>query len=110
MISQRIKRKRRIRAKIFGTEKYPRLCVYRSLKHIEGQLIDDSKGQTILAATSKGKSGKDKMEIAEKVGEEIAQKAKNKKITKIKFDRAGFAYHGQVKSLAKGARKEGLKF
>ncbi len=109
-MSQRINRKRKIRKKIFGTDKFPRLCVHRSLKHIEAQLIDDSSGRTILAVKSKGKSSKNKIEIAKKLGQEIAQKAKNKKITKVKFDRGGFAYHGQIRSLAEGAREGGLKF
>jgi len=109
-MNQRIKRKRRIRKKIFGTKDCPRLCVYRSLKNIEAQLIDDSIGRTIIAARSKEKTGKNKIEIAERVGQEIAKEAKNKKITRVRFDRGGFAYHGRVKSLAEGARKGGLKF
>ncbi|MBU2564263.1 50S ribosomal protein L18 [Patescibacteria group bacterium] len=97
----RIQRHKRIRGKIKGTSKVPRLCVFRSNKHIYAQLIDDDKGITI--ASSKGDDPK-------KVGKSVAEKAIEKKISKIVFDRAGFRYHGRIKDLADSAREAGLKF
>ena len=106
---KRIKRHKKIRAKIWGSAKKPRLCVFRSAKHIYAQLIDDEKGKTIAAASDlELKKVKDNR--AKKVGELIAKKAKDNKIEKVIFDRAGYLYHGQIKSLAEGAREEGLKF
>jgi large subunit ribosomal protein L18 len=117
-IERRIRRKGRVRAKVFGTGKRPRLSVFRSNVHIYGQIIDDEKGKTLVSASdlklkkaagaehSRGK----KTEIAESVGEELAKKALVKKIKSVIFDRNGFAYHGRVKALADGARKGGLKF
>lgn len=93
----------------------PRLSVFRSTKHIYAQLVNDTEGKTLLAMSDKN-LGKDelkktnKVKIASLVGEELAKKAKFKKITKIVFDRAGYKYHGRVKALANGARKGGLKF
>ena len=104
-------RKRRIRAKIFGTSQKPRLAVFKSNNHIYCQLIDDENSKTLAAASDleiKNKI-KNKMEVAAAVGEKIYQKAKVKKITQAAFDRAGFKYHGRVKALAEGARKAGLK-
>lgn len=106
----RLTRKKRLTKKVVGTAQFPRLCVYRSLKHIEAQIIDDAKGKTIVSATSKNIKNGNKMDLATKVGQQIANKAKAKKITKVKFDRGGFAYHGQIKALADGARKTGLEF
>jgi len=111
----RKKRIRRIRAKIFGTSKRPRLAVFRSNKHIYCQIIDDEKGQTLVAASdleiaAKEKKQKTKSEVAEIVGQKIAEKAKNKKIKKVIFDRRGFKFHGRIKKLADGARKAGLVF
>ncbi|MDD5760544.1 MAG: 50S ribosomal protein L18 [Candidatus Pacebacteria bacterium] len=109
---QRERRHKRIRAKILGTEEKPRLCVFRSNKHIYAQIIDDEKGVTIISASDfdiKDQGGK-KTEIAQKVGELTAQKAKDHKITKVVFDRGGFRYQGRVKALAEGARKAGLIF
>lgn len=108
-MSQRLIRKKRI--KIFGTKDMPRMAVYRSLNCIYVQLINDEKSQTLVSASSKEiKSGENKIDLAKKVGELIAEKAKNKKISKVVFDRAGFAYHGQIMALAEGARSKGLKF
>jgi len=106
---KKIRRHKRVRAKIKGTNKIPRLCVFRSIKHIYAQLIDDDKGKTLASADDAGIKGS-KVEIAEEVGKLIAQKASEKKIEKIVFDRAGYKYHGRVKSLAEGAREAGLKF
>ncbi|KKP37691.1 MAG: 50S ribosomal protein L18 [Candidatus Peregrinibacteria bacterium GW2011_GWA2_33_10] len=101
---------KKIRYKISGTEKQPRLIVCRSLKHIYAQLIDDDSGKVLLSGSDyKIKSGK-KSEKAKKVGVEIAEKAKDKKIETCIFDRNGYKYHGRVKELADGAREGGLKF
>lgn len=108
-----IKRKTRVRAKITGTSKCPRLSVFRSNVHIYGQLVDDLSGKTLIASSDldvKGKTKETKTQIAGKVGEELAKKASAKKIKKVVFDRNGFAYHGRVKALADGARKGGLEF
>ena len=113
---KRIRRHLRVRKKVFGTAQKPRLSVYRSLKHIYGQLIDDTKGVTILAVSSLTKdlrdtlSGKKKTEQALIVGEFLGKKAIEKGITQVVFDRGGFLYHGRVKAFAEGARRAGLKF
>jgi len=110
------KRHLRIRAKILGTEKRPRFSVFRSAKHIYVQIIDDKKGETIVAASDlelkqNKKTGKmKKMEIVREVGKMIAQKAKEKNIEKVVFDRGGFKYHGLIKELAEGAKEAGLIF
>jgi large subunit ribosomal protein L18 len=105
------RRKIRIRSKITGTEIRPRLAISSSNKHIIAQLIDDVNGQTIAYASDLKNSIKaTKTEKSAKVGEEIALKAKSKKITEVVFDRGGKLYHGRVKALAEGARKGGLKF
>lgn len=107
-------RKRRVRAKITGTSSRPRLSVFRSSKYIYAQLIDDATGKTFGSISEKNLSKEDmkakKTERALKVGELIAQKAKENKITSIVFDRNGYLYHGRVKALAEGARKGGLIF
>jgi large subunit ribosomal protein L18 len=109
----------RIRKKIQGTAERPRLNVYRSVNHIYAQVIDDTKGSTIVAAASieKGKSIKgDKrptggnLSSAKEVGKLIAERAKQKGISKVVFDRGGYLYHGRVKALADAAREAGLKF
>jgi large subunit ribosomal protein L18 len=110
---RRKRRHKRIRAKIFGIEKRPRLCVFRSTKHIYAQLIDDEKGHTIASANDlelKGIEKMTKIEKAKEVGKLIAKKAKEKNIEKVVFDRGGYKYHGRVKALAEGAREGGLKF
>ncbi|MCK4805685.1 MAG: 50S ribosomal protein L18 [Candidatus Pacebacteria bacterium] len=110
---QREKRHRRVRAKIYGTKDRPRLCIFKSNKHIYVQIINDDKGFTLVFASDLEikDSKKDKrINLAQKVGELIANKAKDKKITKILFDRGGFKYHGRVKTLADEARKHGLQF
>lgn len=106
----RERRHKRIRARVQGTAKRPRLCVFRSNKHTYAQLIDDENNKVIVSASDAGfKKGK-KIEKAQKVGELIAQKAQEKKIKKIVFDRAGYKYHGRVKALAEAAREKGLNF
>ena len=108
----RQRRHKKVRAKARGTAEMPRLCVFRSRKHIYGQLIDDEKGKTILIANDEEiqKKTKGKIETAKEVGKLLAQKAIAKKITRVVFDRGGYKYHGRVKALAEGAREEGLKF
>ena len=95
----------RVRARVFGTTQKPRLNIYRSLKHIYAQLIDDEKGKTLVSSSNTKK----KM-TPEAVGEAIAKKALELKIKEAVFDKGGFKYHGQVRELAEGARKGGLKF
>ena len=115
---KRYRRHKRVRAKIFGTAERPRLCVFRSAKHIYAQLIDDKKGRTLAAASDlklkikkqKTKPLTGKVAIAYEVGKSIAKKAKDLKIEKVIFDRGGYKYHGRVKALAEGARSGGLKF
>jgi large subunit ribosomal protein L18 len=109
--TQRLKRQRRIKAKIRGISRCPRLVVYRSNKYIYGQIIDDQKHQTLVSfSDNKLKVRKTKTQKAELVGEKIAELAKKKKIKRIVFDRGGYQYHGRVRALAQGARKGGLKF
>lgn len=102
----------RVRAKVSGTKDCPRLCVFRSNKHIEAQLIDDVRGATLVSASSvqlKLASGSN-IEAAKAVGAELAKKAKDAKITTVVFDRGGYVYHGRVAALAEAAREGGLKF
>ena len=112
----RLKRHKRVRTKVKGTEIAPRLSVYRSLNHIYAQLIDDVKGNTLVTASTLDKAiketltGKDKKAQAYAVGELLAKKAKEKGITAAVFDRGGYLYTGRVASLADGAREGGLKF
>lgn len=109
----RLHRHARVRSKITGTADRPRLDVFRSNTNIYAQLIDDSKGVTIVSAASNEKdfgiSGGN-CEGARKVGKLIAERAKSKKISEVVFDRGGYIYHGRVKELAEGAREGGLKF
>ncbi len=131
---KRIRRHKRVRAKVFGTTQVPRLCVFRSNKHIYAQLINDEKGQTIATASDlelrkskiknqkskiKNKTQKEekdkknlkgKVSLAFEVGKLIAKKAIEKKFKKVVFDRGGYKYHGLVKALAEGAREGGLRF
>ncbi len=112
----RIRRKLRIRRKIFGTPERPRLCVYRSLRHMYAQIIDDTKGHTLVSASTLDKElrgklkGTGNVEAAREVGRLVARRALQKGITKVVFDRNGFLYHGRVKAVAEGAREMGLEF
>ena len=111
--AQRLHRHKRVRGKVSGTPERPRLNVFRSETNIYAQLIDDTKGVTIVSASSleKGFEGPgSNCEAAKKVGEAIAQRAKDKGIDTVVFDRGGYLYHGRVKALAEGAREGGLKF
>jgi large subunit ribosomal protein L18 len=108
----RARRKLRIRKKVTGTPELPRLTVFRSNKQIYAQVVDDSQGATLVQATSLklDKAEINKSQVAEKVGEEIAQLCIGKGIKQVVFDRNGYIYHGRVKALADGARKGGLEF
>lgn len=110
----REKRTRRIKAKIFGTAERPRISVFRSSKHIYAQIINDTKGQTLVASSDLELKNLDKKltktEVAKKVGDALAAKAIKKKIKVVIFDRGGYKFHGRVKALAEGARKGGLVF
>ncbi len=112
----RLKRKRRIRKKITGTAERPRLCVFRSAKHIYAQVVDDSTGRTLAAAGSvegkiKGQSDiKGKIDVASRVGKSVGERAKKQGVQKVVFDRNGFFYHGRVKAVSDGAREAGLLF
>lgn len=114
--ADRLKRHARVRNKVSGTSECPRLSVYRSLNHIYAQIIDDVKGNTLVACSTVEKSvkamveGKTKKETAKIVGEELAKKALAKGIEAVVFDRGGYLYTGRVQSLADGAREAGLKF
>lgn len=105
-------RARRVRAKITGTAERPRLAVYRSNRAISAQIIDDTIGKTIVAASSRQLTKKEATPLATAtaVGALIAEKAKAAKITSVRFDRRHYKYHGQVKALADGARTAGLQF
>lgn len=110
-LAARLTKKARIRKKVNGTQERPRLCVYRSGRHIYAQIVDDAAGKTLFS-TSSLKMG-DKLsgkEQATKVGQEIAKLAKTKSVESVVFDRNGYLYHGRVKALAEGAREGGLKF
>lgn len=112
----RIKRKMRIRKKIAGTAERPRLNVYRSIKNISVQVIDDSTGNTLVSASSLEKIAnqqakfESKVELAKFIGKLAGERALEKGITKVVFDRGGFLYHGRVKAVSDGAREAGLVF
>jgi large subunit ribosomal protein L18 len=111
---KRAKIKARIRSRISGTAERPRMTVFRSNKEIYVQLIDDSTGTTLLAASSAEKGlavdSLPKVEVSKKVGRLIAERAKEAGLTSVVFDRNGYLYHGRVKALAEGAREEGMQF
>ena len=114
--ADRLRRHKRVRAKVKGTAETPRLSVYRTLNHIYAQIIDDVKGNTLVTASTLDKEiratleGKDKKAQAYAVGELVAKKAIAKKIKTVVFDRGGYLYTGRVQNLADGARNGGLKF
>jgi len=115
-VAQRLRRKRSIRKRIFGTAARPRLCVFRSSLHMYAQVIDDDTGRTLVSASTQSeevrtqRDGKKKSELASLVGKLVAQKCQAANITKVVFDRNGFIYHGRVKAVAEGAREGGLQF
>ncbi len=112
----RIKRKKRIRKKMSGTTARPRLSVFRSAKHVYAQIVDDSRGETVAAASSVEKVVRghepfeSKVALANHIGKLIAERAVEKGIKKVVFDRNGFLYHGRIKAISDGARKAGLDF
>lgn len=108
----RLRRHARVRIKVSGTAEKPRLCLYRSNKNIEAQLIDDTNGVTLVASSSmslKLENGSN-IDAAKAVGKDIAEKALNLNLKTIVFDRSGYIYHGRVKALAEAAREAGLVF
>ena len=116
----RLKKARRIKSRMSGTAEKPRLVVFRSLKHIYAQLVDDDSGRTLVSSSTTGKDTKGnggkatgisggKVELSKSVGMKLAEEAKKQKITKAVFDRNGYLYHGRVKAVAEGARENGLK-
>jgi len=111
-MTPRQKRHNRVRARVEGTTERPRLNIFRSLNHIYAQVIDDSQGHTLVAASTLDKDVADapKMEQAKAVGKLVAERAKSAGINKVVFDRGGYLYHGRVKELAEGAREGGLDF
>ena len=115
-LAARLKRRQRIRRKVSGSEARPRLSVFRSTRHIYAQIIDDGKGQTLVAAsTLSGEirdklSGLKKADAAKEVGNLLAAKAREKGIARVVFDRNGFIYHGRVKAVADSCRENGLEF
>ena len=112
----RIRRHRRVRARVEGTVSRPRLCVFRSLSHIYAQVVDDARGHTLASASTLdpeingAKEGKAKAAQAELVGSLLAKRALSQGISQVVFDRGGYKYHGRVKALAEAARQGGLKF
>jgi large subunit ribosomal protein L18 len=122
-VEARLRRKKRVRKKIFGYPERPRVSVFRSNKHIYAQIINDVEGHTLVALSSlspevrakveelksKGEI-KGKVDVARLVGRMLAERAKEKGITKVVFDRNGYKYHGRVKALAEGLREGGLEF
>jgi large subunit ribosomal protein L18 len=116
-----LKRKKRVKKKIFGTGERPRLSVFRSVKHIYAQVVDDTCGHTLAAASSlekavkehpdfKSETGQNKKMVAVLIGKLLAERAIQKGVTKVVFDRNGFLYHGRVKAVSEGAREAGLIF
>ncbi len=111
-----MKRKSRIRKKISGTLDQPRLSIFRSARHMYAQIVDDTAGKTLVTASSVEKAFKEQTKFENKIaaanfiGKLIAQRAKEKGIEKVVFDRNGFLYHGRVKAVSDGAREAGLKF
>ena len=117
-VKTRLRRRRRSRARIFGTKERPRLAVFRSNKHIYAQVIDDTAGRTLIAVddkliSSSSKNGKEnfpKVRLAYLVGRDLAMRAEERRIKQVVFDRAGYLYAGRIKALAEGAREGGLVF
>ena len=115
---QRAKRHGRIRQKIWGTAERPRLVVFRSLRNIEGQVVDDDATRTLVGVSTLAEELRDletesanpKIEAAEEAGKLLARKAKDIGVSSVVFDRGGYKYHGRVKAFAEGAREEGLEF
>ena len=115
-VSARFRRHRRVRKRVVGTPERPRLSVFRSIKHIYAQIIDDQNGVTLASASTLSPdvrdeiAGSSSIEAAKAVGKAIGRKAIEKNITSVVFDRGGYLYHGKVKALADAAREAGLTF
>lgn len=109
-IEQRVRRHRRIRAKVSGTKERPRLAIFKSLRYLSAQLIDDTKGVTLAASSDMSIKASTKTERARLAGEALAKSAKEKGISAVVFDRGGFIYTGRVRAFAEGARAGGLVF
>jgi len=115
---QRAKRHRRIRKRVLGTAERPRLVVFRSLRNIEGQVIDDDASRTLVGVSTlaqelrgfKAESRNPRVEVAKEAGKLLAQKAKEAGVERVVFDRGGYKYHGRVRAFAEGAREGGLDF
>jgi len=107
---KRIRRHKKIRARIKGTKKTPRLSVFKSNQYINAQIIDDDNGKTLLSLTDKKVKGKTKTEKAKEAGIALAKQSKEQKINNVVFDRGGYIYTGRIKAFAEGAREGGLKF
>ena len=107
---QRYRRHLRVRKKVSGSAERPRLVIFRSLKHITAQIVDDAAGRTLMTVSSTDIESGKKTEKSAQVGKRIAARAKDAGITKVVFDRAGYKYHGRVKAVADGAREGGLEF
>lgn len=113
--AKRLKRRARIRRRVVGTPERPRLCVYKSLRHIYAQIVDDVHGRALTAASTlspeiRGQVASANVDVARRVGQLIAQRARERGIERVVFDRSGYPYHGQVRALAEAAREEGLLF
>jgi large subunit ribosomal protein L18 len=113
--ARRLRRKRHVRRKVFGTAEAPRLAVFRSLQHVYGQVINDETGVTLVSASSltpeiRAAAAGGNCAAAKEVGKLLGKRATEKGIEKVVFDRAGYKYHGRVKAVADGAREAGLKF
>src|SRR5215216_779122 len=106
----RARRHLRVRKKVTGTAERPRLVVFRSLKHITAQIVDDTARRTLITVSSTDLESGKKTEKSTTVGKRIAERAKEAGITRVVFDRAGYKYHGRVKAVADGAREGGLEF
>src|SRR5262245_46623862 len=109
----RKRRQERVRTRVRGTDSRPRLCVFRSAKHIYAQVISDEAGATLVSASTMSadlRGGGKKLDAAKKVGEIIAKRCLEKSISQVVLDRNGFLYHGRIKALAEAAREAGLKF
>jgi len=113
---ERLRIHKRIRTKVYGSSERPRLCVYRSSRYVYAQIVDDSQGKTLAAASTIEKElrgeckGTANIEASKLVGKTIAERAKSKGIEAVVFDRGGYLYHGRVKAVAEAARESGLKF
>ncbi|MES2768900.1 MAG: 50S ribosomal protein L18 [Bdellovibrionota bacterium] len=108
--ADRIKKKQRVRKKIFGTAERPRLCVYKSLRYITAQIVDDDTSKTLISMSTKDLKSTNNLESAKALGKEFGKKVLDTKVKAVVFDRNGFLYHGRIKAFADAAREAGLQF